>query len=95
MEKKNSTMRFSLCALIIVLSLLALRPLYLRLMADIHSHQAGNCLREKFYGLAAEKLKKAGSYQPGDYRIKKKLGAAYNRLGNLRTRVREAWPLTV
>ncbi|MFC1867607.1 tetratricopeptide repeat protein [Thermodesulfobacteriota bacterium] len=89
------TARYTICALILVLALLALNPLYLRLMAGIHYLRADNCQRESFYGLANEFLKKAAAYQPEDYEIARESGGSYYRLSGLRREAREKWPLVL
>lgn len=76
--------RYALCLLIVLLTLLALRPLSLRLVSGLHLLSAGNRLDEGYYGLAVETLKKAEACVPGDYRIPDRLGDAYFRMSESR-----------
>jgi len=86
--------RHALCALILLLSLLALCILTVRLIAETHMHRAGNLFREGYYGLALSHLKKANRYLPGDYGIRKELGKTYSKLAELQPREREKFSLT-
>jgi tetratricopeptide (TPR) repeat protein len=74
--------RSALCALLFALcAVLALYPLYIRLISGIHRLRAQNHAREGYYGMALEGLKKAAAYQPNDYQLMKGLGDVYYELG--------------
>ncbi|MBW1805068.1 MAG: hypothetical protein JRJ06_01620 [Deltaproteobacteria bacterium] len=87
--------RYALCTFILILALLALYPLYNRLMADLHYLRADNSIREKLYGMAAERLKKADAYRHNDYLVKKKQGELFYKLAALKKAAREAYTLTL
>jgi len=74
-------MRYALCAMLLLLSVVALYFVSLRLISQIHYQRANNSLRKGYYGLAAGHLKKAYHYQPNDHKISKKLGKVYYNLG--------------
>ena len=91
-----SAMRSALCATLLGLcAVLALYPLYLRLMAGINDLSANNYIREGYYGLALESYKRAAGYQPRDHETMKGMGEAYYELGALKQKAQEAWPLAV
>jgi tetratricopeptide (TPR) repeat protein len=74
--------RQALCAALLALcAVLALYPLYVRLMSGIHQLRAENHARQGYYGMALEGLKKASAYQPNDYQLMKGLGDVYYELG--------------
>jgi tetratricopeptide (TPR) repeat protein len=82
------------CALLLALcALLALYPLYLRLMSGIHQLRAENHARQGYYGMALESFKKAAAYQPNDYQLMKGLGDAYYELGALKPGAKESFSL--
>ncbi len=86
-----STLRNVLCAVILILTLLAFYKLTLRLISETHIHRAGNLFRQGYYGLTLNHLKKADHYQPSDYRIQKELGKTYYKLADLRPGIKEAF----
>jgi len=85
--------RYTLCALILFLFLIALYVLTLRLIAETHVHRADNLFREGYYGLALGHLQKAARYRPGDYRIRKELGKTYAKLAGLQPGAKEGFSL--
>ena len=89
----RSPPRYVLCALILLLSLLALYILTFRLIAETHIHRAGNLFREGYYGLALSHLKKADRCRPRDYRIQKELGNTYYKLASLQPGMKKAFSL--
>ena len=90
----SAKMRFPLCFLILILSILLVYQLYPRFVSQIHHHQAKNLLLKKYYGLALSHLRKAIHYQPGDYGIQRELGNTCYKLAELKTDPEGAFLLT-
>jgi tetratricopeptide (TPR) repeat protein len=87
-------MRYALCALIFLLSVVAFYFLSLRLISQIHYQRAKNLIYEGYYGLAAGYLKKAYHYQFTDHQILKELGKVYHNQSQLIPRARGAFLFT-
>jgi len=94
-QKTTYTLRLGTCILrpapILILSMIGFYFLGMFLMAQIHCYQADNLFQEKEYLLAKEHLKKAETYQPHDYQIKKKLGDVYAKLGGFSLNIQNAF----
>jgi len=80
--------------LLCALALFALYILTLRLIADTHTHRAGNLSREGYYGLALSHLEKADHWRPGDYMIQKEMGNTYYKLAGLQPDAEKSFLLT-
>ena len=89
-----SAMRYTLCAFILILSLLAFYQLSLRLISQVQYQQAKKLFRDGYYGLAVSHLKRANHYQPNDYKIQKDLGNTYYKVAELKTDATETFVLT-
>ena len=87
-------LRYTLCAVILILTLFAFYKLTLRLISETHIHRAGNLFRQGYYGLTLNHLKEAAHYQPGNYRIHVELGKTHYKLSELKTDAEEAFLLT-
>ena len=88
------SLRYALCALVLLLSAVAFYALLPRLISQIHFIRAKNYTRQGNYGLAISRLEKANTYRPKDSGILKELGDVYNKLGERRSVTREAFRLT-
>ena len=88
------SMRYALCAMLLLFSAASFYYLSLRLISQTHQHRAKTFFREGYYGLAANQLKKADHYLPNDYKIQKELGDVYLKLGELNPKAKAASLLT-
>ncbi|MBN2062110.1 MAG: tetratricopeptide repeat protein [Deltaproteobacteria bacterium] len=93
MPHNHIKIRYPLIIIILILTILALYPLSLRLTGQIRLFMANNAMENGYYGLAAERLKKASRHLPHDFGIKNQLGRVYHKLASLRKSAREEWPL--
>ena len=75
--------RLTLCALISLFAIAALYHLSHRLISQIYYQTGSNLLREGYYGLASERLRKAVRYNPYEYRNQRELGKAYHKLATV------------
>ena len=93
MEKKNSAvgrkigfssvLRPVFCALTLIFSLFAFYHLCFNLISQLYFQRANAFIYKGYYGLATNSLNKALRFSPGDYRIFKKLGMAYFKIGRI------------
>ena len=88
------SLRYALCALVLLLSAVAFYELLPRLISQIQFLRAKNYIRQGNYGLAISRLEKANTYRPQDSEILKQLGDVYNKLGERKSATREAFRLT-
>ena len=88
------SVRYALCAILLLFSAASFYCLSLRLISQGHNHRAKTFFREGYYGLAVNQLKKADHYLPNDYRIQKELGDVYLKLGAVNPKAKAAFLLT-
>ncbi len=82
MEKSPLSPIRLFCAFIIILiSLTALYPLTIRLLAQLHVSAADKHITALHYSAALEELKQAAGLQPNDFLIHNELGNVYYKLG--------------
>jgi len=96
MEKKNNAKTKEqglICALIILLSIMASYYLFLHLISQIHYIKGIHQIRDGNYGAAVTKLEKAARHEPNDPLIWKNLGKAYHELGVLKP-IKEAFDVS-
>jgi len=87
----ESSKRYALITLILLLCVAAGYYLSLRLISQIHLVKAQNHMQAGHYGLVSASLQKAYKYQPKEYRIPKQLGAATRKSGALNNTARSAY----
>jgi len=80
---------------ILILCAAAFYGLSLRLVSHIYQHRAKNHILNGYYGLALVELKRAYYYQPAEYRLRKQLGKVYRKMGELKSRGKDAWRFTL
>jgi tetratricopeptide (TPR) repeat protein len=85
--------RYSVCAIILLLSAMAAYALSQRLLAQIHYLRGNSFMQQRYYGLAAHALQKASTYQPRDYRIQRQWANAVYKLGELSPTAKGAYEL--
>ena len=76
----SKALRLTLCGLISLLAVAALYHLSLRLISQLYYQVGTNLLREGYYGLASERLRKAARYDPHEHRVQREWGKACRKL---------------
>jgi len=86
--------RYTVCAIILLLSALSAYVLVQRLRSQIYYLRAKNLMQEGYYGLASNVLENAAAYQTGDYKIRQLWGNAVNSLADLNPSAKGAYTLS-
>ena len=81
MRHTSPAIRYALCAMVLFLSIAAVYALYPRFLSQIYYMKAKQYHGNGYLGLAVFNYKKAGSYQPGDANIFKKLAEIQFEMG--------------
>lgn len=76
-----SNFRYALCGIVLLLSAAAFYALYPRFISQVYYVKARNHYKDGYLGLAVINYKKAGSYQPRDATIWKKLAEVQFEMG--------------
>ena len=86
----NPALRYSLCAVIIISAAILFYLFWFRILGGIYYLESLREIEKGHYGVAIEKLKKAGEYLGNEYFIERELGDVYYRVSSLKKTMAEA-----